>query len=84
MVTGKQLDAFETAKEEETDRYQRARREIERQIESLEKHQEHFDSGLSDIEDRNEIRALQRELEYLDREHEIAMQSLSIPTKDYR
>jgi len=84
MVTETQLDAFETARNDEIDSYNRARRSIEEQIKSFEQHQEHYDNGLSDIEDRNELRSLQRELEILDEEHAAKMKSLSIPTKDSR
>ena len=81
MPNVKQLDAFEVAKDEERARYQHKKDELKRAKQLLEDDDnEYYDSGLSEIENRNEINAIKQEIEDLDDIHMWHMESLTIPT----
>lgn len=81
MPNVKQLDAFEVAKDEERARYQHKKNELERAKQLLEDDDnEYYDSGLSEIENRNEIHAIKQEIEDLEDIHMQHIESLTIPT----
>lgn len=85
MANEKQLDAFEVAKEIENTKYDRKRQILEDARRACENRgNNHYDCGLSEVEDRNEIRAIDREMEDLEDEHIRKMKSLQIPTKGSR
>jgi len=85
MTKGKQLDAFEVAQEVETEKYMHKRKMLENAKQACENTDyNRYDCGLSEVEDRNEIRAIEKEMEDLEHEHITKMKSLHVPTKDSR
>lgn len=85
MAKGKQLDAFEIAKEIETTEYERKKKILLEAKKSLENNAMcPYDSGLSEIEDRNELNFIKGQIDDLDDEHIKKINSLHIPQKDSR
>ena len=85
MANEIQLDAFEVAKEIEKEEYKSKLKTLENaKLACQNRDTNRYDCGLSEVEDRNEIRAINKEIEELEDEHIEKMKSLQIPTKDSR
>ena len=58
-----------------------ARARLEEEIRQIEKHSNPYDSGLSDVEDRNEINNLRNEIRYLEQRYQQEIAALTDKTK---
>ena len=73
-----QTDMFVQAIKDKTEQYERAREKIQKQIDDIERASNRYDSGLGDIEDRNELNYLHRELEHLESKYKKDIAALTV------
>lgn len=78
---GYQFNIFEETVADKTAAYEKARKKIQAEIDSLEHSVNQYDNGLGDIEDRNELRYLHRQLEQLDEDFKREIAKLNVPQK---